>query len=107
LPKITFITHSGETRAVDVALGTSVMQTTVDNDVPGMVGECAGSAMCATCHCLADAQAFPALPPIDENEDAMLDATASERTAQSRLGCQLIITEDLEELIVQLPDKQI
>ncbi|MDF2373647.1 MAG: 2Fe-2S iron-sulfur cluster-binding protein [Rhizobiaceae bacterium] len=107
MPKITFITHSGEHRAVDAALGTSVMHAAVDNDVPGMVGECGGSAMCATCHCFVDAQAFPALPPVDENEDAMLEGTASERTAESRLGCQLIITEDLEGLIVQLPDNQI
>lgn len=107
MPKITFVSHSGETRAVDVALGTSVMHAAVDNHVPGMVGGCGGSVMCATCHCFVDAQAFPALPPVDDNEDAMLDGTASARTVKSRLGCQLMFTEDLEGLIVQLPDYQI
>jgi ferredoxin, 2Fe-2S len=74
--------------------------------VSGILGECGGQAMCATCHVYVDAKDLGALPPMSDDEDAMLEDTASERKPSSRLSCQLDASDELDGLVVYLPDEQ-
>lgn len=103
---VTFISDTGERRDVVAAAGTSVMQAAVDNGIDGIIGECGGSAMCATCHVYVDEAFLHRLPPLNPTEDAMLDSAASERRANSRLGCQIKLTDDLDGLVVTTPPAQ-
>lgn len=106
MPKVIYVHPDRSQTVVDVPAGTSVMQAAVANGVAGIVAECGGSAMCATCHVYINEPFAARLPPINDVEDAMLDSTICERTDQSRLSCQLIVTEELDGLIVRLPDAQ-
>ena len=105
MPRVTFVQPDGERRVVEVPVGVSVMKAAVNNGVPGIVAECGGSCMCATCHVYVAAPGLP-LPPISADEDEMLDVTASERRPSSRLSCQLVLTEELDELVVDVPEAQ-
>lgn len=82
------------------------MQAAVKNDVNGIVAECGGAMMCATCHVYVPEQWQTALSPVSEGEDATLSSTVSERRANSRLSCQLVLTELLDGLVVHLPKTQ-
>lgn len=106
MTRMTFISDLGERRDVVVAAGTSVMQAAVGNGVDGIIGECGGSAMCATCHVYVDDAFLDRLPPLNPTEDAMLDSAASERRANSRLGCQIRLTDELDGLVVTTPAAQ-
>lgn len=106
MTRMTFISDLGERRDVVVAAGTSVMQAAVGNGVDGIIGECGGSAMCATCHVYVDEAFLDRLPPVNPTEDAMLDSAASERRANSRLGCQIRLTDELDGLVVTTPAAQ-
>lgn len=101
MPKVIYVAADGSRATLDVAEGRSVMQGAVDHGLDGIVAECGGNAMCATCHVYVGA---PGLPPMTEHEDALLDGTASERRANSRLSCQL---PALEGLVVELPERQV
>lgn len=81
------------------------MRAALQNGVPGIVGECGGQAMCATCHVYVD-PALDLREPSDDEEE-MLECTAAERTDGSRLSCQLRAGEDFEDLKVQLPETQV
>jgi ferredoxin, 2Fe-2S len=105
MPAITYIQNDGTKVNLDVAVGKRVMQSALAAGIDGIVAECGGQAMCATCHVYVDS-GF-ALPPMSEEEDEMLDDTVSERTDESRLSCQLSMTEELDGLIVRLPEAQI
>lgn len=107
MPNITYILADGSRKLVDVPNGTSLMQGAVNNGISGIVAECGGSAMCATCHVYVDPDWVARLPPINAVEEEMLDSVASERTDNSRLSCQLAATPDLEGLVVTLPPTQI
>lgn len=107
MAKIEFVQPDGRRMTVDLPEGVSLMQGIVQQDVGGVVAECGGSAMCATCHVYVDDTGCRPLPPIDAVEDEMLNSTASERKPNSRLSCQLTITPDVEGLIVHLPKRQI
>ena len=72
----------------------------------GIVAECGGNAMCATCHVYVDAAWLARLPPMTDEEDALLDGTAAERRANSRLSCQLVVSPEMDGLIVYLPETQ-
>ena len=102
---ITFVHPDGrrETLSAD---GASVMRTAVQNGIQGIVGECGGQAMCATCHVYVD-DPPASLPELTEDEDEMLDCTASPRRSTSRLGCQLRATVHFDELTVRLPERQV
>src|SRR3979490_3214098 len=89
MPKITYISDSGDTVQVDAVVGDSVMETAVQNGVDGIVAECGGNCQCATCHVYVEDKFLPILKPIAEDEDAMLETTASPRKSNSRLSCQL------------------
>jgi ferredoxin, 2Fe-2S len=108
MPTVTFHRDDGAADVVDVASGTSLMHAAVQNGVPGIVGECGGQAMCATCHVYVREAHLDALPEIGEDEEEMLECTAAPRDEQrSRLGCQLVVGGDLDEVAVDLPATQI
>ena len=99
MPKIVFHGLDGERRDIDVAVGTTVMEAAVDNGIEGIVAECGGACACATCHSYIDEAWLAKLPPMEDMEDAMLDA-ALDREARSRLTCQIEMTDALDGLEV-------
>lgn len=103
----TFIAHDGTTRSLTVSDGTSLMHTAVTNGVTGIVAECGGSQMCATCHVYVAPEWLDKLPPMQAPEDAMLDSAACERKASSRLSCQILMSPELDGLIAHLPERQV
>jgi 2Fe-2S ferredoxin len=106
VPKITYISHQGDAFRIDVPVGESVMEGAVRNGVDGIVAECGGSCLCATCHVYVEERYLSLLPPIGEEQEAMLDSTACERLPNSRLSCQIPVTPQLDGLIVRMPEYQ-
>jgi len=113
MPKITFHRHDGGVDIVAAAPGTSVMRAAVTHGVPGIVGECGGQAMCATCHVYVRPEYLDDLPDIGPDEEEMLDCTAAPRDPErSRLSCQLPVGGDDDDdgsgdLAVDLPESQV
>jgi 2Fe-2S ferredoxin len=106
MPKIVYLHPDGSRDVLDVPEGTSVMRAAVAHGVDGVVAECGGSAMCATCHVYVDPSDAERLPGVSDNEDEMLDCTACPREPGSRLSCQLVLTSALDGLVVRLPERQ-
>jgi ferredoxin, 2Fe-2S len=106
MPKIRFILHNGVERLVEGEVGSSVMQTAVDNMVPGIIGDCGGNCSCATCHGYADPSWLGKLLPKSEGEVAMLDG-AVRVEENSRLTCQIQLTEALDGIVIRLPVSQV
>ena len=106
MPDITFIQPDGTEQSIDAPVGVSVMQAATGAGIDGIVGECGGSAMCATCHVYVDPAWAGLLPRPLETEYEMLDCTAAERRPESRLSCQIKLTPALHGLIVRIPDCQ-
>lgn len=104
---IIFVHPDGSEQALDVAVGTSLMHAATAACIDGIVAECGGSAMCATCHVYIAEQDVARIPPINEVEDEMLGSTAAERKSTSRLSCQIAVTQELDGLVVHLPDTQV
>lgn len=98
---------SGEERVIDAPPGASVMRAALDHGVPGIVAECGGAAACGTCHVHVDAATLARLPAPESNEEAMLDFTATPRATDSRLSCQLIVSDALEGALFVLPATQL
>lgn len=107
MTKVNLTSADGTDRIIEVPTGESLMRGAVNNLVSGIVGECGGQLMCATCHVYVDGEFLDALPPVSEDEDAMLDTTASPRLPNSRLSCQLVMNDELDGLHVTLPEGQI
>jgi 2Fe-2S ferredoxin len=107
MPSITYIHPDGTEEEVQADAGTSVMMAAVTHDVDGIVAECGGSLMCATCHVYVDDAFAGRLPDVSPDEDEMLEAAASERLPTSRLSCQIELTDELDGLVVRLPEAQI
>jgi 2Fe-2S ferredoxin len=105
MPKITFIEHDGTEHIVDVEPGGSVMQAAIDNLVPGIDADCGGECACATCHVLVTNDWTAVVGEPGEREDEMLDLTP-EREAVSRLSCQIEVREELDGLVVRMPEFQ-
>jgi len=103
---ITYISHAGNSRTAAVPLGTSVMEGAVSNGIDGIVAECGGACLCATCHVYVDEAFLSLLEPIAEGEEEMLGNTYSKRLPSSRLSCQIYVTKALDGLIVQTPEAQ-
>ncbi|MGB5335256.1 MAG: 2Fe-2S iron-sulfur cluster-binding protein [Woeseiaceae bacterium] len=99
MPKITYVTTDGERHDVEVDNGYSVMEGAINNDIDGIVAECGGACACATCHAYIDEKWLDKLPEMDDMEDSMLDA-AFERKANSRLSCQIEVSDELDGLVV-------
>jgi len=101
MPKIIFIERDGTRRELDVPVGMSVMEVARRHEVD-IEGACEGSLACSTCHVIVDREWYGRLREASEEEEDMLDL-AFNLTRTSRLGCQIIITEELDGLTVQLP----
>jgi ferredoxin, 2Fe-2S len=101
MPKMTFIERDGTHREVDAPLGASVLQVARHHDID-IEGACEGSLACSTCHVIVDTEWYDLLKDASEDEDDMLDL-AFNLTQTSRLGCQIVITEELDGLTVRLP----
>ena len=106
MPNIIYFSDSGEKTEIAGALGDSVMETAIQNGVDGIVAECGGSCVCATCHVYVEERFLPLLNPPEDTEHSMLDYTASERKPNSRLSCQIRITAALDGLTVTTPPTQ-
>lgn len=107
MPKVTYVDYDGAERVLDVPVGTSVMQAAIANGIDGIVAECGGSMMCATCHVYVDESQHDRLPPMSSIENDMLECTRAERRPNSRLSCQLVATPEFDGLIVHLPEAQV
>ncbi|HEX5565702.1 MAG TPA: 2Fe-2S iron-sulfur cluster-binding protein [Streptomyces sp.] len=106
-PKITFVDPEGTSRNIEVPPGRSVMQGAIAGGVGGIVGECGGNAMCATCHVYVAEEWRERLEEPTMVEQEMLEFTACERTEASRLSCQITVTDELDGLVVHLPETQL
>ena len=102
MPRVKFIEDDGTSSEVDVAPGTSIMRAAVDNGIRGIVGECGGSCVCATCHCYVDVRWFSRLGEPNETEHGLLECVGDPRP-NSRLGCQVAISDDFDGIVVTLP----
>ena len=107
MPRVTYISQDKKATTLDIAIGTSVMQAAVFNGVDGIVAECGGSCMCATCHVYVREDLLALTPAMQPDEDAMLDGTASPRRPNSRLSCQLVVSPEMDGLVVYLPETQV
>ena len=105
MPLITFIEHDGTEHAVDVPVGQTLMQAAVENSIPGILADCGGCCACATCHCYLGAAWHAAVTQPNDDERSLLDVVDTP-TAESRLSCQLVMTEVLAGAVVRLPESQ-
>ena len=103
MPKMTFIERDGTRREVDAPLGATVLQVARRHDID-IEGACEGSLACSTCHVVVEPDWYEALPEASDDEEDMLDL-AFGLTATSRLGCQIVISDELDGLVVRLPAK--
>ena len=101
MPKMIFVQRDGTRREVDAPLGLSVLEIAHKNDID-IEGACEGSLACSTCHVIVDPEWYELLKDASEDEEDMLDL-AFGLTATSRLGCQIVMTEELDGLVVRLP----
>ena len=105
MPKITYIEYSGKEHHVEMPLGFTIMEGAVKNSIPGIDADCGGSCACATCHVYVDENYLSKIPAAQEAEKDMLDFV-NDPNDNSRLSCQIIITNDLDGIIVRMPKKQ-
>ena len=105
MAKITYVEHSGKSHTIQVQNGLTVKEGAVQNNIPGIDADCGGSMACATWHVYVKEEWFNKLPKKEDGEEDMLDM-AYEPSKFSRLSCQLIVSDDLEGLVVNLPVKQ-
>ena len=106
MPKITYIDSIGNKKTLDVANGLSIMEGAVQNNIPGIDADCGGGMACATCHVYVKEEWFNKLPKTEDAEQDMIDM-AFEPKKNSRLSCQLIVSDELEGLVVTTPSKQV
>lgn len=106
MPLIKFISHTGDEQEVHVSAGTSVMQAAMDNGVAGILADCGGACSCATCHCYVDDAWVEKTGKPDEVEEQMLDFVMEVKPT-SRLSCQIAVEDELDGLVVHLPESQI
>jgi len=106
MPKVTFIQADGSAREVDALSGDSVMETAIDNDIDGIIAECGGACSCATCHVYVDESWVDRLPKPDPLEDGMLECVL-DRQPNSRLSCQIRLKDELDGIVVRIPEAQI
>jgi ferredoxin, 2Fe-2S len=106
MPKITYIENNGTEHQVDLPMGATIMEGAIQNDVKGVIAECGGSCMCATCHIYVDEQFLDLLPEMEEEENEMLEAANAPRQNNSRLGCQVRVSKAMDGIIVRIPEKQ-
>ena len=105
MAKITYITNDAKIHKIEVENGLTVMEGAVQNNIPGIDADCGGGMACATCHVYVKEEWFDKLPKKEDGEEDMIDM-AYEPNKLSRLSCQLIVSDELEGLVVNLPEKQ-
>ena len=105
MPKITYKDSRGEAKTIEVDNGLTVMEGAIQNEIPGIDADCGGSMACATCHIYVDEKWLNKIPKAEEAEEDMIDM-AFEPKKNSRLSCQLIISEELDGIVVTTPEKQ-
>ena len=105
MAKITYITKDATAHTIEVQNGLTVMEGAVQNDIPGIDADCGGSMACATCHVYVDQQWIDKIPKAEDAENDMIDM-AFEPKKNSRLSCQIIVSEELNGLEVTTPEKQ-
>ncbi|WP_315797807.1 2Fe-2S iron-sulfur cluster-binding protein [Bradyrhizobium sp. SZCCHNRI3043] len=103
---ITFIHPDNRSESVEAEDGASVMLAALTHGIDGIVAECGGNAVCATCHVYVDDAWTGKLDPVSDDEDALLDGTAAEWRPNSRLSCQIKVQPALAGLVVRIPDRQ-
>jgi 2Fe-2S ferredoxin len=107
MAKITYVEFSGKEHVIDVKNGLTVMEGARDNGIPGIEADCGGACACSTCHVYVDPAWVDRLPAKDGMEADMLDFAYEPDLVRSRLTCQLKVSDALEGLRVQMPEKQI
>lgn len=105
MPRVTFIEHNGTAHEVEATAGQSLMRAAVDNGVPGIDADCGGQCACATCHVYVPPEWLARTGTRSEMEESMLGFAASTQD-DSRLSCQIIVTDALDGLVVRMPDGQ-
>ena len=105
MPKITYIEHSGKEHQIEMPLGFSIMEGAIKNSIPGIDADCGGSCACATCHVYVDEKFLQKTPKAEEAEQDMLDFV-QDADKSSRLSCQIIISNEIDGIIVRMPKKQ-
>ena len=105
MPKITYVDNKGDSKTIDVDNGLTVMEGAIQNDISGIDADCGGSMACATCHVYVEEKWLDKIPKAEEAEVDMIDM-AYEPKKNSRLSCQLIISDELEGLTVTTPAQQ-
>ena len=105
MSKITYIDNEGNSKTIDVENGLSVMEGAIQNNIPGIDADCGGSMACATCHVYVEEKWLNKLPKAEDAEADMIDM-AFEPKKNSRLSCQLIVSDELNGLTVTTPSKQ-
>ena len=103
--KIIYQTQDGTRHEVEVENGYSVMEGAINNNIDGIVAECGGACACATCHSYVDEAWIEKLNEMDDMEDSMLDA-AFERKANSRLTCQIEVSDKLNGLVIHVAENE-
>ncbi len=106
MAKIKYIEHNKKEYIVEVQNGLTVMEGAVQNDIPGIDADCGGGMSCATCHVYVKEDWYDKLPKKEMGEDDMLDQ-AYEPKQNSRLSCQIMVSDDLDGLTVHIPEKQV
>ncbi|HET7880261.1 MAG TPA: 2Fe-2S iron-sulfur cluster-binding protein [Acetobacteraceae bacterium] len=107
MPKVTYVEYNGTEHQVDVPVGTSVMRGAVDNNVPGIDADCGGECACATCHVYVDAAWLDKIGlPVTGSQEASMLSFAAVAQPDSRLSCQITMTEELDGLLVRMPEGQ-
>ena len=105
MPKITYKDNQGNSKTIEVEKGLSVMEGAIQNNIPGIDADCGGSMACATCHVYVKEEWFNKLPKKEDGEEDMLDM-AFEPKKNSRLSCQIMVSDQLDGLVINLPKKQ-
>ena len=106
MPVIHYQLLDGSVRSIEAANGRNLMEIAILNNMRGVDGECGGCCSCATCHVYVDERYLDKLPEPDEMEGELLEGVASERRANSRLGCQVIVSDALDGMQVGIPVSQ-
>ena len=105
MSKVTYIEQDGKSHTIDIQNGLTVMEGAIQNNIPGIDADCGGSMACATCHVYVKEEWFSKIPKAEEAEIDMIDM-AYEPKKNSRLSCQIIISDELDGLEITTPEKQ-
>ena len=105
MPKVTFIEHGGNVHTIEAASGQSLMQVAMSNRVPGIIADCGGSCSCATCHVYVDSEWLARVPAASPSEKEMIDC-ALHVQENSRLSCQIELSDAVDGIVIRLPESQ-